>query len=60
MGRRGSDLRPLEMVAFRASLELVKDLEEIALRRHEPKSAIVRQAVEAFLSEPKNRRRKAS
>jgi len=60
MARRGSDLKPLELVAFRAPLELVEDLEKIAERRNEPKSAIVRQAVEAFLSEPKNRRRKAS
>jgi predicted DNA-binding protein len=60
MARRGSDLPKLELLAFRAPVELIQDLEDIAERRGEPKSALVRQAVEAFLSEPKNRRRKAS
>ena len=45
MARRGSDLPKLELLAFRAPVELIQDLEDIAERRGEPKSALVRQAV---------------
>ena len=62
MARRGSDIPRLTLVAFRAPAELVEDLEEIAERRSEPKSTLIREALNQYLAEPKNRRgnRKAS
>ena len=58
--RRGSDLSPMKLVSVRVPSELVADLEEIAQRRNEPKTALVRMALEDYLSMPKNRRKKAS
>ena len=36
MARRGSDLPKLELLAVRAPVELIQDLEDIAERRGEP------------------------
>jgi hypothetical protein len=58
--RRGSDLAPMTLVTVRVPSELIADLEEVAQRRNEPKTALVRMALEDYLSTPKNRRRKAS
>jgi predicted transcriptional regulator len=58
--RRGSDLAPMTLVSVRVPTSLVTDLEEIAERRNEPKTALVRMALEDYLNTPKNRRRKAS
>lgn len=60
MARRGSDIPRLTTVTFRAPNELVEDLDEIAERRNEPKSTLIREALNQYLGEPKNRRRKAS
>jgi len=60
MARRGSDIPRLTTVTFRAPNELVEDLDEIAERRSEPKSTLIREALNQYLAEPKNRRRKAS
>lgn len=56
--RRGSDLTPLTVLSARVPAELVADLEQVAERRNEPKTALVRFALEDFLEEPKNRRRR--
>jgi predicted transcriptional regulator len=50
----------MKLVSVRVPSELVADLEEIAQRRNEPKTALVRMALEDYLSMPKNRRKKAS
>jgi len=62
MAQRGSDIPRLTLVAFRAPVELVEDLEIVAERRNEPKSTLIREALNQYLAEPKNRRgnRKAS
>lgn len=60
MAQRGSDIPRLSLVAFRAPVELVEDLEEIAERRNEPKSTLIREALNQYLAVPKNRRKKAS
>lgn len=62
MAQRGSDIPRLSLVAFRAPVELVEDLEIVAERRNEPKSTLIREALNQYLAEPKNRRgnRKAS
>jgi predicted transcriptional regulator len=50
----------MTLVTVRVPSELIADLEEVAQRRNEPKTALVRMALEDYLSTPKNRRRKAS
>ena len=60
MGIRGSDLTPLTLVSFRIPQELLDDLELVADRRQEPKTALIRQALEEYLQVQKNRRKKAS
>ena len=58
--KRGSDLAPMTLVSVRVPSELVSDLEVVALRRNEPKTALVRMALEEYLSTPKNRRKRVS
>ena len=60
MGIRGSDLTPLTLVSFRIPQELLDDLELVAEKRQEPKTALIRQALEEYLQVQKNRRKKAS
>jgi len=60
MGIRGSDLTPLTLVSFRIPQELLDDLELVADKRQEPKTALIRQALEEYLQVQKNRRKKAS
>lgn len=60
MGTRGSDLTPLTLVSFRIPQELLDDLELVAERRQEPKTALIRQALEEYLQVQKNRRKKTS
>ena len=50
----------MKLVSVRVPSALVADLEQVALRRNEPKTALVRMALEDYLATPKNRRRKAS
>ena len=50
----------MTLVSVRVPTELVSDLEVVAMRRNEPKTALVRMALEEYLSTPKNRRKKAS
>lgn len=58
--RRGSDLSPMTLVSVRVPSSLVDDLEIVAERRNEPKTALVRMALEEYLATPKNRRKKLS
>jgi len=50
----------MTLVSVRVPTELVSDLEIVALRRNEPKTALVRMALEEYLSTPKNRRKRVS
>lgn len=49
----------MALVSVRVPVELVTDLELVAERRNEPKTALVRMALEEYLATPKNRRRKS-
>jgi len=60
MGLRGSDLTPLILVSFRISQELLDDLELVADKRQEPKTALIRQALKEYLQVQKNRRKKVA
>jgi predicted transcriptional regulator len=50
----------MTLVSVRVPSELVSDLELVAQRRKEPKTALVRMALEEYLNTPKNRRKRVS